>query len=158
MSPSPGEHEGVCHCRAIGFVYRTALPPRDWPIRACQCSFCRTHAALSTSDPAGSLEFREHSPGALHRYRFGRRTADFLVCRICGVYIGAVLQSGTRSFGIINVRVLTSLLEQLPDASPMSYDGEEAAERVARREKRWTPAAFANPADDPNRLTDGTAT
>ena len=74
------------------------------------------HAALSTSDPAGSLEFVEHVRGALHRYQFGRRTADFLLCRTCGVYIGAVLQSGPKSFGIINVRVLHSLLEQLPDA------------------------------------------
>lgn len=141
MSTPPAAHEGACHCRAIGFVYRTALAPENWTIRACQCSFCRMHAALSTSDHSGFLEFFERSPGALHRYQFGRRTANFLLCRMCGVYIGAVLQSGTKSFGIINVRVLHSLLEQLPDAVPMTYDAEESADRIARREKRWTPTA-----------------
>jgi hypothetical protein len=100
------------------------------------------HSALSTSDPGGFLEFVEHASGALHRYQFGRRTADFLLCRICGVYVGAVLQSGTKSFGIINVRVLTALTEQLADAVPMNYEGEGSGERVARREKRWTPAAM----------------
>jgi hypothetical protein len=53
-----------------------------------------------------------------------------------------VLQSGTRSFGIINVRVLAALAAQLADAVPMNYEGEETGERVARREKRWTPAAM----------------
>src|SRR5262245_13235631 len=134
-------HEGICHCRAIGFVYRTALEPRDWFIRACQCSFCRAHGALATSDPLGSLEFIEHVPGALNRYRFGRKTADFLICRVCGGYIGAAMQSGGRGFGIINVRVLPLPLEELREPQRMDYEGEESAERIARREKRWTPIA-----------------
>ena len=141
MSVPAAAHEGVCHCRGIGFVYRTVLAPADWTIRACQCSFCRMHAALSTSDPAGFLEFSEHVPGALQRYQFGRRTADFLLCRTCGVYVGAVLQSGPKSFGIINVRVMYSILDLLPDAAPMTYDVEEATDRIARRERRWTPTA-----------------
>jgi len=95
---------------------------------------------LSTSDPAGSLEFRELSPGALHRYRFGQRTADFLFCRRCGIYVGATMESNGRRFGIINVRVLDPVVAAaLPDAVPMDYDGEHAAQRLARREQRWTP-------------------
>jgi hypothetical protein len=134
-------HEGLCHCRAIGFAYRTNLAPSAWVIRACQCTFCRMHAALSTSDPAGSLEFKEHAANALHRYQFGRKTADFLVCRDCGAYIGATMQSGGRGFGIINVRVLQSPKSQLPEAVPMEYENEASAERLARRESRWTPIA-----------------
>jgi hypothetical protein len=132
-------HEGVCHCRAVGFVYRTALAPEEWLIRACQCTFCRTHAALSTSDPRGSLEFIEHVPGSLNRYRFGQWTADFLVCRNCGAYIGAMMQSGSKGFGIINVRVLHSLVDRLSAAQPMNYENEGPAERIARRASRWTP-------------------
>jgi hypothetical protein len=138
---SSQSHDGACHCRAIGFVYRTSLAPEVWPIRACQCTFCRIHAALSTSDPRGSLRFNEHVPGALNRYHFGRKTADFLVCRHCGGYVGAMMGSGSQAYGIINVRVLHSLLDRLPDAQPMVYEDEGLAMRLARRESRWTPIA-----------------
>lgn len=140
---SSQSHDGACHCRAIGFVYRTSLAPEVWPIRACQCTFCRIHAALSTSDSRGSLRFYEHVPGALNRYHFGRKTADFLVCRHCGAYVGAMMGSGSQAFGIINVRVLHSLLDRLPDAQPMVYEDEGPAMRLARREGRWTPIASA---------------
>jgi hypothetical protein len=134
-------YEGVCHCRAIGFIYRTALAPEEWRVRACQCTFCRIHAALSTSDPRGSLRFVERVPAALNRYAFGRKTADFFVCRSCGAYIGATMWSGSKGFGIVNVRALHSLVDRLPEAQPMIYDDEGLAERLARRESRWTPIA-----------------
>jgi hypothetical protein len=133
--------EGRCHCGAIGFVLRTALAPKDWSIRACQCTFCRAHSALSASDPAGSLEFLEHSPDSLRRYQFGRKSADFLLCRHCGVYVGALMQSGGQGFGIINVRVLLSL--DLPEPKPMDYENEGSGDRITRREKRWTPVPRA---------------
>jgi hypothetical protein len=63
------------------------------------------------------------------------------VCRDCGVYLGAVMQSERGSFGIINVRVLHSLLDRLRDPERMSYDNEQLVERQARRERRWTPIA-----------------
>ena len=138
---SSQSYEGTCHCRSVGFVYRTALQPEEWSIRACQCTFCRTHAALSTSDPRGSLEFFEHVPAVLSRYRFGLRTADFLTCRNCGAYIGAMMRSGSKGFGIINVRVLQSVLDRLQEAQPMDYENEGLAARMARRENRWTPIA-----------------
>jgi hypothetical protein len=132
-------HEGACHCGAIGFVYRTAIAPADWNIRACQCGFCRSHATLTASDPAGSLEFTARDRDRLQRYRFGQRTADFLLCNRCGVYIGAVIQSGRGTFGIINARVLQSLDAPLPKPVEMTYESEQVAERTERREKRWTP-------------------
>jgi hypothetical protein len=134
-------YEGRCHCGAIGFVYRTALAPEDWPIRACQCTFCRLHAGLTTSDPAGSLVFVVHEPAALNRYEFALKTAEFLICRNCGAYIGATMSSGASRFGIINVRVLHSLADRLRQPEPMVYDNQTAAERQARRELRWTPVS-----------------
>jgi hypothetical protein len=101
------------------------------------------HAALSTSDPAGSLEFRAHEPQKLQRYRFAQRTADFLLCRECGVYVGAVISTPRGRFGIVNTRVLQPQPEDLAAAVPISYDAETGAERVSRRESRWTPVAAA---------------
>jgi hypothetical protein len=134
-------HEGTCHCGAIGFVYRTSLTLQDWPIRACQCSFCRTHAVLSTSDPDGSLEFFERVPARLHTYRFGGKTADFLICAECGVYVGARTLAEGKAFGIINVRALQSVLPHLSDPQAMDYADETMAERTARRARRWTPVS-----------------
>jgi hypothetical protein len=72
------EYLARCHCGALTARYRTAIAPAAWPVRACQCSFCRSHGALSTSDPAGVLEFRSTDPTRVQRYRFGGRTADFM--------------------------------------------------------------------------------
>jgi len=130
-------YSGTCHCEAIGFQYETALAPDDWPMRACGCRFCRTHGAVTTSDPGGALELVCREPGQLMRYRFGLGTADFWVCRGCGVYLGAVTGDG-RS-GLINTHALVDRPATLPAPRTTSYDGETAAERLARRHQRWTP-------------------
>ena len=134
-------YEGACHCGAISYVYRTALPVPRWQVRACQCSFCRAHAALTTSDPAGSVEFRFDRPEEIHLYRFGLRTADFLLCRNCGTYLAARITTPKGSYAIVNLRALRSLPPDLPAAQAMTYDAESPASRIARREMRWTPAA-----------------
>lgn len=134
------EYQGSCHCGAIGYRYRTDLAPEQWSIRACQCRFCRSHDALSASDPSGSVEFTVADPKLLNRYRFGLRTADFLLCRQCGVYIGALIETDNGQFGIINTHTLLQSLESLAATEPMSYDAEDVDGRVSRREARWTPA------------------
>ncbi len=108
-------------------------------MRACQCGFCRKHDALSVSDPAGSLSFSAGDSGALIRYRFGLRTADFVLCGNCGVYVGAVIRTGDARFGIINLHALDETPPGLPAAQPISYDGETTTGRVGRRAERWTP-------------------
>jgi hypothetical protein len=137
MQPSTVDaYRATCHCGAVGYVYRTAVPPAEWTVRRCQCAFCRAHGALSTSDPKGALAFQEHLEGELRRYRFAQRTADFLLCGRCGVYVGAEIATPRGRYGIINVRLLD---EEHPAATPVSYDGEGAADRIARREGGWTP-------------------
>ncbi len=132
-------YPGSCHCRAIGFEYRTEVMPDEWSVRACQCSFCRAHDALSASDPAGELVFTAADPDRLKRYRFALGTADFLLCRNCGVYIGAVIEIDGRYFGIINTHALSDAGDSVADPQAISYDGEDVGGRVGRREERWTP-------------------
>lgn len=133
------EYSGGCHCGAIGFRYTTGVTPADWSIRACQCRFCRMHDALSTSDPSGELRFIADDPMALSRYRFSLRTADFLLCCRCGVYIGAAIDTDDRRFGIINTRALEVQPVPVAAAAPISYAAEDTPARVSRREERWTP-------------------
>ena len=134
-------YDGSCHCGAIGFRFQCENAAATWPMRACQCRFCRAHDVISTSDPEGDLEVFAKDRRHLHRYRFALRTADFLVCKQCGVYIGAVIESGDRLFGIINVRALQALPEPLAAVAPVSYDAEDPKGRIARREERWTPVS-----------------
>lgn len=138
MADGIASYAGRCHCGAIGYRYTCVTPPTDWAIRACQCRFCRLHDALSTSDPTGTIAFEATEPEQLRRYRFGLRTADFLLCRQCGVYIGALIETPNGRFGIINTHALVDPQPPMAKREPASYDGEDTRDRVARREERWS--------------------
>jgi hypothetical protein len=107
-------------------------------VRACQCSFCRSHGARTTSDPQGTVRFVIADLSKLNRYRFGLRSADFFVCRDCGVYVATVVTSARGQFGTLNVNVLQPPVD-VPVAAAMSYESESADEKRARRERLWTP-------------------
>jgi hypothetical protein len=130
---------GGCHCGALGFSYHTALRLAQWSVRACQCRFCRAHGALTTSDSGGRLLFHVNDVDLLERYRFGLKTADFLLCKRCGVYVGAQIETAHGAFGTINVLTMTPVPNGLPVPAPAEYSSESSDERVERREKRWTP-------------------
>lgn len=136
-------HRGGCHCGALRYALETGLPLTGLPLRACQCSFCRAHGALSTSDPAGSVRFELQA--APLRYRFGLRTADFLVCARCGVYVGATIEDAGRAWAILNANTLDGVAALTQPPAPMNYDGEDAGARMARRKARWTPASGIAP-------------
>jgi hypothetical protein len=141
MSSHPRTFDGGCHCGALGFSFETALPVSEWSVRACQCGFCRAHAARTTSDPSGRLAFQVGHGESLQRYRFGLMTADFLLCSRCGVYLGAQIATGRGAFGIINTLALRPIPPSLPPAASADYAAESARERIARRAQRWTPLA-----------------
>ena len=139
MSDGSAGYRGSCHCGAIGFTYRTAQRPDRWSVRACQCTFCRAHDALSTSDPQGRLDFVAAKPELLQRYRFGLGTADFLLCRNCGIYIGAAIDTGGGRFGIINTHALIEPPAGIAVPVPIVYNNENTEGRISRRGERWTP-------------------
>lgn len=125
---------GGCHCGALAVELETALTVETLPLRDCQCTFCRRHAARNATDPAGHLRIVADAD-ALGRYQFGLRTADFLVCRRCGVYVACVLDD---TFGSLNTRVLDDFDRLAGPVTPVRYDDEDAATRLARRRQRWT--------------------
>ena len=135
-------YTGSCHCGAVGWEFETDADPAKWPVRACQCSFCRRHDARCTSDPAGRAVIRGGDSGHLVRYRFGLGVADFLVCGRCGVYLGAMVETDQGTFATLNLRALESRVPGLPEAEPVSYEGESGEDRVARRIARWTPVTL----------------
>ena len=132
-------YEGACHCGAIGWHLHTSIAPADWVLRACQCSFCRAHDTRCVSDSNGRVDFRHSQRERVNLYRFGLRTADFVVCRHCGVYLGAVLNHAKGRFTTVNVNVLCDPIGALPEPQLMQYDTEDESARIDRRTRVWTP-------------------
>jgi len=79
----------------------------------------------------------------LSRYQFGLKTAEFFICKHCGVYLAAVLttEEGT-SNATVNVNALDAgqRFTQLP--MDVNDEGEDARKRIARRKENWTPAVI----------------
>ena len=131
--------EGGCHCGNLWYAFESSATLEALGLRACMCSFCRTHGARNTSDPNGAMQLDVRSPDKLVRYRFGLRTADFLLCAKCGVYIGALLPEGDRGWFTVNVNSLRKPPSLDFPIQPVVYDAEEIGGRVDRRRTKWTP-------------------
>jgi hypothetical protein len=139
-------YEGGCHCGNLTFVFEASAPLEVLGLRADGCSFCRAHAARHTSDPNGTVSISVLDAGALMRHRFGHRTADFLICARCGVYIGALMEDGGKSWFVINVNALRPPPRDDLPVVLADLNAEDVPKRIARRKQKWTPViAFTIP-------------
>ncbi len=75
-------------------------------------------------------------------YRFGTGTAEFVICRRCGVYIGAIGETGTGTSAVINTTCLDDRAAFTREPVPVDHDGEATDDRTRRspRGQWWTPA------------------
>jgi hypothetical protein len=134
------EHDGGCHCGNLRLRLELTRPPAEYATRSCSCSFCRAHATRTVSDPGGRVEIRANDWSRIERYRFGSGTADFLLCRTCGVYIGAVCETELGTRAVTNVNSLMDHAAFPPASSFPDHDDESVEARLARRAANWTPA------------------
>ena len=130
--------QGSCHCGAIRGVLQATKPAAELQVRACQCSFCTRHGAMTVSDPTGRATF-DIERAALSPYQFGTRTGTSLICSRCGTYAGVMLEDGGKTWSVLNVRGLAIPEFAGRTAEPVVYDGESADARIARRKAKWTP-------------------
>jgi hypothetical protein len=133
---------GGCHCGNLRVRLRLTMAPTAAALRSCSCSFCRAHATRTVSDPDGVFEVWADDWSAVQPYRFGSRTADYLVCCRCGVYIGAVCETPAGMRAVVNTNSLIARAMFTQDPVRPDYDGEETATRLARRAANWTPAVL----------------
>lgn len=133
-SPSHEIH-GVCHCGNASFVIHTGIPAADIQGRACDCSFCRMHAAPNWSDPDRTAVIQILDERHLQKCRFALRTADFYVCTTCGAYLGAVLADDTGTWATLNPRLTPIRVGE----DVASYGAEDRDDRIERRKRVWTP-------------------
>ena len=139
--PETRRYQGRCHCGNIKLTFETATPPAEVRVRECDCSFCRKHGVRSVADPGARVSIRIADDGAVSRYRFGLKTADFLVCRQCGVYAAAVLETDEGRFATTNLNILEEEKRFTRRPLTISYAGENADERLARRMRKWSPVS-----------------
>jgi hypothetical protein len=135
------EFAGGCHCGNLSYVFEASAPLEVLGLRADVCSFCRSHGARNTSDPNGAVRISVRNGAKLDRYRFGLKTADFLVCRDCGVYIGALLEDGGKGWFTVNANTFREKPPLDFPAVPHDFDSEDTHSRIARRKAKWTPVA-----------------
>lgn len=136
---------GGCHCGNLKLAFHASGRFEDLPIRACQCSFCRKHNVRATADPDGRLEIKVADAGKLSRYRLGHGITDFLVCRDCGVYVGATMEDPENNQTLATCVVNTLELDPARIAEPVAahYDDETPGSRLERRRARWMKVDFA---------------
>lgn len=133
------KHNGACHCGNITVCFDSAADPAKIEIRACQCSFCRKHNTRAIADPYGMLTIKVADQDKLSRYQFGLRTAEYLICRDCGVYVAACTLDKNNRRAILIVSVLDNRNEFSRKPVAMSYDAEQHAQRLKRRNESWMP-------------------
>ena len=133
--------EGQCHCGNLGYVFEASAGLGALGLRACMCRFCRVHGARNTSDPNGTMRLSVSDPAKLVRYRFGLKTADFLICGYCGAYIGAHLPGPDGGRMTVNVNTFAEAPPLDFPITPHNFDAEDEVTRIARRKARWTPVS-----------------
>jgi len=122
---------GGCHCGNILVEVELTRAPETYQPRACDCSFCRKHAAAYVSDPLGALRILVRSESESGRYRQGSGQAELLLCRSCGVLIGPLFREGGRLFAAVNSKVIDppARFGAEQSVSPQHLSGGEKAQR-----------------------------
>jgi hypothetical protein len=132
--------EGGCHCGRLRVMFTTARALTELPLRACQCTFCRRHGGLTTSDPEGEVVLTVTEVPEGGWYRFGMGMTDFWVCPRCGVYVGGYVEVGGEGRAVVNTRALDAAAEFTQAPAPMDYGQETPEGRLQRRGRVWSPA------------------
>lgn len=127
---------GGCHCGNIRLEMGLTEAPGSYQPRACDCDFCRKHAAAYVSDAKGTLRIRITNPRDTARYRQGSGQAEFLVCRNCGVLVAVLLESDGQTYGTVNAKAVDIAVE-FGNEQPVSPKTLAADAKVKRWRNVW---------------------
>ena len=123
-------------------MFSLAWPETEFPItkRECSCSFCQKHGASYTSHPDSQLNIQVRDENELLRYRFGHRTADFIICRCCGGLMFALCTLDGNCYAVTNVNHFENVSADALIDSKTNFENESIDSRLARRKRVWTPS------------------
>jgi len=128
---------GACHCGNVSFELEGHADAAEISARACGCSFCVKHGGAWTSDHSGRLRVQVRDVAQLSTYAFGTRTADFHICRACGVVPVVTSLIDGRLYAVVNANAFDARDRARVKVAPASFEGEEGAARLERRKQSW---------------------
>jgi hypothetical protein len=128
---------GRCHCGNIGFSLTWEPAPAEIQVRACSCSFCVKHGGVWTSNPHGTLKVTVKDSVLVSKYTFATKTAEFHVCRQCGVVPVVTSRIENRLYAVVSVNAFEGVEPSLLRRAAASFDGESEERRLARRKLNW---------------------
>jgi hypothetical protein len=128
---------GRCHCGNIAFSLAWEPDPVEIPARACGCSFCTKHGGVWTSNPKGALRVGVEDPALASKYAFGTRTADFHICKRCGIVPVVTSLIDGHLYAVVSVNAFEGIDPSLLRRGPANFDGEGTDTRLARRKRNW---------------------
>ena len=133
------KYTGSCHCGNIALQIKLGNKLNSYTSRTCDCDFCLKHGASYISDRNGELAVFVTQKDKLSRYKHGDRIADFLICQICGVLVGACYKYNGHLYATLNSRTLSPNIKLKQDevVSPKKLSGIEKIER-------WKDVWFSN--------------
>ena len=73
----------------------------------------------------------------MSKYEFGTKTAEFHVCRRCGVAPVVTSRIAGRLYAVVSVAAFVGVDRALIVKTPADFDGEQEGDRLARRARNW---------------------
>lgn len=134
-----------CHCGNLKAELETQLRPDELTLRSCQCSFCTRHRSRTVTDKNGRVRIRVSDPELLSRYQWNLRTAEFLVCKRCGNYLGCAMRTEIGWVASLNANLFAESAQLTQTPLEVNYDGETPDARRRRRADSWTPTIWEAP-------------
>jgi hypothetical protein len=130
--------EGGCHCGALRYRFEAGVSVSSLATRTCGCSYCVKAGAVYASDPHGRLILFAENQSRVHTYQMGHRTASFVRCPACGVYVCAVARfDGGREKAVLNVNTLDDPNRMARPGKAFDFEGETSEARMKRRGAGW---------------------
>lgn len=128
---------GSCHCGNVSFALDWEPEPAEIAARACTCSFCLKHGGVWTSCPTGSLKIAVRQSSQVSRYSFGTKTAEFHICRNCGVVPVVTSRIDGRLYAVVSVNAFEGVARSLVRQASATFEEENESTRLARRKRNW---------------------
>ena len=130
---------GSCHCGNIQFTFDWPTSGPTIPVRACGCDHCTKHRGVWTSHPNGRFRLLIADEYQVTQYRFGTKTADFHVCKTCGIVpIVTCMIEGAR-YAVVNANTFDNVGRSELVEAAADFESETTEVRLARRRRNWTP-------------------
>jgi hypothetical protein len=129
------EHASCC-CGNIEAKVELSVPISNFTPRACDCNFCTKHGAAYIADPSGKLTIQIKNPNEIVKYKHGSEIADFITCKLCGVFVAVTYSLEEQLLGSLNSRTLENISD-LPEPNNVSPKFLPDTDKIGRWQQIW---------------------